>query len=38
MTIVLSRVVLGERLTAIRLAGLLLAAASVALIAASGAG
>jgi drug/metabolite transporter (DMT)-like permease len=38
VTIVLARVVLGERLTAIRLAGLILAAASVALIAASGAG
>ena len=38
VTILLARVVLGERLTAIRLAGLTLAAASVALIAASGAG
>jgi drug/metabolite transporter (DMT)-like permease len=37
VTIVLARVVLGERLTVIRLAGLLLAAASVALIAVSGA-
>jgi drug/metabolite transporter (DMT)-like permease len=38
VTIVLARVVLGERLTVIRLAGLLLAAASVALIAVGGAG
>jgi drug/metabolite transporter (DMT)-like permease len=38
VTIMLARVVLGERLTAIRLAGLLLAAASVALIAVGGAG
>jgi drug/metabolite transporter (DMT)-like permease len=38
VTILLARVVLGERLTAIRLAGLTLAAASVALIAAGGAG
>ena len=38
VTIMLARVFLGERLTAIRLAGLILAAASVALIAASGAG
>jgi drug/metabolite transporter (DMT)-like permease len=38
VTILLARVVLGERLTAIRLAGLTLAAASVTLIAASGAG
>jgi drug/metabolite transporter (DMT)-like permease len=38
VTILLARVVLGERLTAIRLAGLTLAAASVALIATSGAG
>ena len=38
VTIMFARVVLGERLTAIRLAGLVLAAASVALIAASGAG
>jgi drug/metabolite transporter (DMT)-like permease len=38
VTIVLALVVLGERLTAIRLAGLTLAAASVALIAAGGAG
>jgi drug/metabolite transporter (DMT)-like permease len=38
VTIMLARVVLGERLTAIRLAGLSLAAASVALIAAGGAG
>jgi drug/metabolite transporter (DMT)-like permease len=38
VTIMLARVLLGERLTAIRLAGLSLAAASVALIAAGGAG
>jgi drug/metabolite transporter (DMT)-like permease len=38
VTIMLARVVLGERLTAIRLAGLALAAASVALIAVGGAG
>jgi drug/metabolite transporter (DMT)-like permease len=38
VTIMLARVMLGERLTAIRLAGLSLAAASVALIAAGGAG
>jgi drug/metabolite transporter (DMT)-like permease len=36
VTIMLARVVLGERLTAIRLAGLTLAAASVALIAVGG--
>jgi drug/metabolite transporter (DMT)-like permease len=38
ITIVLARVVLGERLTALRLAGLSLAAACVALIAVGGAG
>jgi drug/metabolite transporter (DMT)-like permease len=38
VTILLARVVLGERLTRIRLAGLILAAASVTLIAISGAG
>ncbi len=38
VTIMLARVLLGERLTVIRLAGLALAAASVALIAAGGAG
>ena len=38
VTIVLARVILGERLTVIRLAGLCLAAASVALIAVGGAG
>jgi len=38
VTIVLARVLLGERLTALRLAGLGLAAACVALIAAGGAG
>jgi drug/metabolite transporter (DMT)-like permease len=38
VTILLARVLLGERLTAFRLAGLLLAAASVSLIAAGGAG
>ncbi len=38
VTIMLARVILGERLTAIRLAGLALAAASVALIAVGGAG
>jgi drug/metabolite transporter (DMT)-like permease len=38
VTILLARVVLGERLTKIRLAGLILAAASVTLIAVSGAG
>lgn len=38
VTIMLARVLLGERLTSVRLAGLTLAAASVALIAASGAG
>jgi drug/metabolite transporter (DMT)-like permease len=38
VTIVLARVLLGERLTALRLAGLALAAACVALIAAGGAG
>jgi drug/metabolite transporter (DMT)-like permease len=38
VTIVLARLLLGERLTAIRLAGLGLAAASVGLIAAGGAG
>jgi drug/metabolite transporter (DMT)-like permease len=38
VTIMLARVMLGERLTAIRLAGLSLAAASVALIAVGGAG
>jgi len=38
VTILLARVVLGERLTMIRLAGLMLAAASVTLIAVSGAG
>jgi drug/metabolite transporter (DMT)-like permease len=37
-TILLARVLLGERLTAVRLAGLCLAAASVALIAVGGAG
>ena len=37
-TIVLARVVLGERLTVLRLAGLSLAGACVALIAAGGAG
>jgi multidrug transporter EmrE-like cation transporter len=37
-TIVLARTVLGERLTAPRLAGLVLAAACVALIAVGGAG
>jgi drug/metabolite transporter (DMT)-like permease len=37
-TILLARVVLGERLTRVRLAGLCLAAASVALIAVAGAG
>jgi drug/metabolite transporter (DMT)-like permease len=35
---VLARVLLGERLTAVRMAGLCLAAVSVALIAAAGAG
>jgi hypothetical protein len=35
---VLARVMLGEKLTALRLAGLALAAACVALIAAGGAG
>jgi drug/metabolite transporter (DMT)-like permease len=38
ITIVLARVLLGERLTVVRLAGLSLAAASVALIAVGGAG
>jgi drug/metabolite transporter (DMT)-like permease len=38
VTIVLARLLLGERLTAVRLAGLALAAASVGLIAASGTG
>ena len=38
LTILLARVLLGERLTTIRLAGLGLAAASVALIAVGGAG
>jgi drug/metabolite transporter (DMT)-like permease len=38
VTILLARLVLGERLTPVRLAGLCLAAASVALIAAGGAG
>ena len=38
VTIVLARVLLGEKLTALRLAGLALAAACVALIAAGGAG
>jgi drug/metabolite transporter (DMT)-like permease len=38
VTIVLARTLLGERLTALRLAGLGLAAACVALIAAGGAG
>ena len=38
VTIVLARILLGERLTALRLAGLILAAACVALIAAGGAG
>jgi drug/metabolite transporter (DMT)-like permease len=38
VTIVLARLLLGERLTAVRLAGLGLAAASVGLIAAGGAG
>jgi drug/metabolite transporter (DMT)-like permease len=38
VTILLARVMLGERLTRIRLAGLILAAASVTLIAVSGAG
>jgi drug/metabolite transporter (DMT)-like permease len=38
VTIMLARVLLGERLTATRLAGLSLAAASVALIAVGGAG
>ena len=38
VTIMLARVLVGERLTAIRLAGLILAAASVALIAVGGAG
>jgi drug/metabolite transporter (DMT)-like permease len=38
VTIMLARVVLGERLTKIRLAGLILAAGSVTLIAVSGAG
>jgi uncharacterized membrane protein len=38
VTIVLARLLLGERLTAVRLAGLALAAASVGLIAVSGAG
>jgi drug/metabolite transporter (DMT)-like permease len=38
VTIVLARLLLGERLTAVRLAGLCLAAASVGLIAAGGAG
>jgi drug/metabolite transporter (DMT)-like permease len=38
VTIMLARVMLGERLTAVRLAGLTLAAASVALIAVGGAG
>jgi drug/metabolite transporter (DMT)-like permease len=37
-TILLARVLLGERLTTLRLAGLCFAAASVALIAAGGAG
>jgi drug/metabolite transporter (DMT)-like permease len=38
VTIVLARTMLGERLTKLRLAGLTLAAACVALIAAGGAG
>ena len=38
VTIVLARVLLGERLTVARLTGLCLAGASVALIAAAGAG
>jgi len=38
VTIVLARTVLGERLTALRLAGLALAGGCVALIAAGGAG
>ena len=38
VTIVLARMVLGERLTALRLAGLSLAAVCVALIAVGGAG
>jgi len=38
VTIVLARTLLGERLTALRLAGLILAAACVALIAVGGAG
>ena len=38
VTIVLARTVLGERLTALRLAGLILAAACVGLIAVGGAG
>jgi drug/metabolite transporter (DMT)-like permease len=38
ITIMLARVRLGERLTGLRLTGLLLAAACVALIAAGGAG
>ena len=38
ITIVLARTVLGERLTRLRLTGLALAAACVALIAAGGAG
>jgi drug/metabolite transporter (DMT)-like permease len=37
VTIVLARLLLGERLTAVRLAGLCLAAASVGLIAVGGA-
>jgi drug/metabolite transporter (DMT)-like permease len=37
-TILLARLLLGERLTAVRIAGLCLAAASVSLIAAAGAG
>jgi drug/metabolite transporter (DMT)-like permease len=38
VTIVLARIILGERLTALRLTGLSLAAACVALIAVGGAG
>ena len=38
VTIVLARILLGERLSVLRLAGLILAAACVALIAAGGAG
>jgi drug/metabolite transporter (DMT)-like permease len=38
LTILLARVISGERLTGLRIIGLIMAAASVALIAAGGAG